>query len=751
MAAMTKPELTELVGQLVRDCEDYRDQLSAARIRATEYYDGVMADVPAEANRSKVVSRDVRAAVKKVLPSLIRTVLGNDKVVEYQPVNQGDEAGAEQATDYINYIVFPESDGYDAVQDAAHDALKLGNGVIRWWYEKRKSVEVSTHSGLDEAALVQLIADDTVEVLEQAQSVERIELSTGPVEQPVFTVKIRRTAERGATRLAAVPLEEFLVHPDAISIDDSPIAGIKRRMRRSDLIAMGYDRDLVEGFALAGNADGEDEEFARRRGIFGDGEETAKALQEVDYYELYVKVDADDDGIAELRRLIFAGGTGADNLLEDAEWDEVPFADLITERRPHQREGNAITDDMAEIQRVKTVLLRQTLDNLYWQNNQQPIVQEGVIQNPESVLNPKFGQPIRVGQGVDVRGAVGYTAVPFVARESFSMLGYLDQEATDRTGISDASSGMAPDALQNMTAKATALVEQAGIGQTELMVRSSGMAPDALQNMTAKATALVEQAGIGQTELMVRTFAQGLRRVFKGLLGLTIKHQDRPRAVRLRGKWVTFDPRHWNAGMDATVNTGLGARPRAVRLRGKWVTFDPRHWNAGMDATVNTGLGAGTRERDMLMIQMIQQLQEKLLTTLGPDNPYVSPDNLYNGIAKTVEAAGLKSPDLYFTKPTPEDIQRRMQAAQPQQQPDTGMQQLQMQMQLANEKARMDGENAKRKLEMERELKLAEIQQNGALKRYQIDAELNLKREQNLAEMAGGTALSTAHIGGMPG
>ncbi|WP_104663380.1 hypothetical protein [Ensifer adhaerens] len=46
-----------------------------------------------------------------------------------------------------------------------------------------------------------------------------------------------------------------------------------------------------------------------------------------------------------------------------------------------------------------------------------------------------------------------------------------------------------------------------------------------------------------------------------------------------------------------------------------------------------------------------------------------------DGIAKTVEAAELKSPDLYFTKPTPEDIQKRMQAAQPQQQPDVGMQQ----------------------------------------------------------------------------
>lgn len=260
---------------------------------------------------------------------------------------------------------------------------------------------------------------------------------------------------------------------------------------------------------------------------------------------------------------------------------------------------------------------------------------------------------------------------------------YLDQEATDRTGISDA---------------------------------SSGMAPDALQNMTARATALIEQAGIGQTELMVRTFAQGLKRVFQGLLRLVVKHQDRPRMVRLRGQWVTFDPRQWNAGMDATVNTGLGA---------------------------------GTRERDMMMIQMILQLQEKLLMTLGPDNPYVSPDNLYNGIAKSAEAAGLKSPDLYFTKPAPEEIQRRMQAAAAK--PDPEMQKLQMQAQAEAAKAQLTAENERRKLEIERELKLIEIQQKGALTRYQIDAELNLKRQQNAAQLLDGEPLAVAHIGGMPG
>jgi hypothetical protein len=146
MAAMTDERLSALVSRLVKDCEDYRDELAVDRIKAMEYYDGTMKDVPADANRSKVVSRDVRAAIKKVLPSLIRTILGNDKVVEFAPVDQGDEAAADQATDYINHVVFPESDGYDAVQDAAHDALKLRNGVIRWWYEKQTSVAVSTHT-----------------------------------------------------------------------------------------------------------------------------------------------------------------------------------------------------------------------------------------------------------------------------------------------------------------------------------------------------------------------------------------------------------------------------------------------------------------------------------------------------------------------------------------------------------------------------------------------------------------------------
>ncbi|WP_457661841.1 portal protein [Sinorhizobium medicae] len=685
MAAMSKQQVAAQVSQLVKDCENYRDELSVDRIKAMEYYDGIMKDTPADPNRSKVVSRDVRSAIKKVLPSVIRTILGNDKVVEYQPVNEGDEAAAEQATDYVNFVVFPESDGYDAVQDAAHDALKLRNGIIRWWYDKKRKVQVSKHTGLEEQALVQLVADDDVEVLEQEAYEEQIDTPQGPQPVTLYNVKIRRVSEYGCTKLAAVPLEEFLIHPDAISIDDSPITGMKTRLRRSDLVEMGYDREKVDSFPASGSdIEEEEEEFTRRRDAFDENDSIVKALQEVDYYELYVKIDADDDGIAELRRMVFAGGLAEVNLLEDEEWDEVPFADLITERRPHQREGNSVTDDMAEIQRVKTVLMRQTLDNLYWQNNQQPIVQEGTIANPEAVLNPKFGQPIRVNQGIDVRGAVGYNTVPFVAEQSFGMLSYLDQEATDRTGISDA---------------------------------SSGMAPDALQNMTAKASAMIEAAGVGQTELMVRTFAQGLKRVFQGLLRLVIKHQDKPRTVRLRNQWVTFDPRQWNAEMDVTVNTGLGA---------------------------------GTRERDMMMMQVVGAQQEKLLAAYGPvNNPYVSAENIWNSVSRGVEAAGLRTPDLYFTKPTPEQIKQLEQAQA--NKPDPDMEKVKIKAQADQQKAQLDAQLQREKMQQESQLETQRINQEMALKRYQIEQEIQLKRQTNAMQMLTRDPVSSVNIGGDPG
>lgn len=671
MPALDDDALCKIVGTLVKEAEDYRDERSADRIKAMTFFDGESKEmqkyIPADDGRSQVVSRDVRATIKDVLPSIYRTLFGKDQIVEYKPGGEGDEESAQQATDYINFVALPECDGRRAIEDAINDAVRLRNGIIKWWQEEKKDVKVSLHTGLDDDAFAQLVAADDVEVLAHTLRVETIDTPDGPSEVPAHDVRIKRVITTSSPRLAAIPLENWLIHPDAIRLIDALVLGEACKLRRSDLVKMGYDKEKVWAIpaASADTSEQEAEEDARRRDVEQRDDAPQKALEELDYYDLLVRVDSDGDGIAELRRMVFAGGLKAENLLEQTEWDEINYADIVCERRPHQWEGNSVTDDVMDIQTINTVLLRQTADNLYWQNNMQPTYQDGVIVNPESVLNPKFGLPIRVNQGVDVRTAVGYNPVPFVADKSFAMIDYMKNEARNRTGISDA---------------------------------SSGMAPDALQNMTAKASAMIEQAGIGQTEMMVSCIADSLKPVFRGLLKLIIQHQDKPRTVRLRDKWVPFDPRTWNADMDAEVNIGLGA---------------------------------GTRERDMLAMQQVIALQKEVLVSMGPTvgTQYVTPDNVYNAISRLVEAAGLKTVSLYFTKPDPAAIQQAMQAAAQQPSPEQIKAEAALQLEDKRTQGKVVVENVK--VQAKQQEFAAKMQAEASKEREQRDADLTT----NFAEM----------------
>ena len=239
-------------------------------------------------------------------------------------------------------------------------------------------------------------------------------------------------------------------------------------------------------------------------------------MEEVLLYEVYVRLDLDGDGIAELYRICLAdrgddgiqnsGAGGSPAILEMEPADEAPYAKVVAERKAHQFEGHSLAEDLTDIQRIKTALLRQTLDNLYWQNNMQPAVDPSRLTESgiDAVYNPAFGKPITLKTGASVAEAVQWMPVPFVADKSFAMLEYLDGLARERTGISDQSGGLDPEAFRNMTATSAQLISEAGIAQAETIIRSLARG--------------------------------GIRKAFKGLLKLVIAHADKPRTVRLRGR-----------------------------------------------------------------------------------------------------------------------------------------------------------------------------------------------------------------------
>src|SRR5690606_20292262 len=111
---------------------------------------------------------------------------------------------------------------------------------------------------------------------------------------PAHDVKIKRRVTTSRPRIAAIPLENFLIHPDAIRLEDSPILGEHTKERRSDLVKMGWPKDQVWSAPTSGaDSEQEAEEDARRRDLEDDKDAPQKALDEVDYYDLLVRVDKD--------------------------------------------------------------------------------------------------------------------------------------------------------------------------------------------------------------------------------------------------------------------------------------------------------------------------------------------------------------------------------------------------------------------------------------------------------------------------
>ncbi|MEG8098809.1 portal protein [Candidatus Liberibacter brunswickensis] len=309
-----KINFSNKISHLIADAEKMLAERQQSYIRSQEYYNGIMRDVISVSGHSSVVSCDLRSAIRKIMPSICRVLLTGHKFVEYSPVRQGDEKMAAAASDYVNHIIFPEAKGRDAVENAIYDSLLSGIGILTWRYELQELCTTSLHTGLDENSFIMLINDPDVEVLEHSKREDEGE--------KVHDIRIRRKYSKGKVCIDAVPPDEFLIHPHAIDIDKSPIVGRKLYLTRSDLISMGYDRKHVNNLSSAFSHNTEN------IWQFQQYHNSEKALELIEYYELYVTVDYDDDGIAELRRVIMAGGTENDNILSNEEWDELPFTCL---------------------------------------------------------------------------------------------------------------------------------------------------------------------------------------------------------------------------------------------------------------------------------------------------------------------------------------------------------------------------------------------------------------------------------------
>ena len=348
-------------------------------------------------------------------------------------------------------------------------------------------------------------------------------------QQVSIDVRIRRVNESTRYRVAAVPTEEFLIDRRARDIDTASIVAHRQSLTVSDLVAMGYDQDLIEEHAGAGDDDLEYSLGAQVRNplMRPSADRRDEAAQRITYVESYIRFDRDGDGIAELLKVCTVGGAYKIVAVEGA--SEIPFASFCPDPEPHTFIGQSEADKLMDIQETKSQIMRDVLDSLSQSIHPRTAIVDGQV-NLADVMKVETGGIVRMR----APGMVQPLTTPFVGQAAFPMIEYFDSLKETRTGMSRA---------------------------------SQGLNADALQSSTRAAVAATISAAQGRIELVARIFAEtGLKRLFRGMLRMFVQHQDRPMMIRMRGQFVQVDPRVWNADMDVDVNVALSATSNEERI-----------------------------------------------------------------------------------------------------------------------------------------------------------------------------------------
>lgn len=660
---------------------------------------------------SKVVSRDLSDLHGRVLPGIMRVFFSSNTVAIFEPTKEQivpkvvpgpdgrstqvqediSEDQAKQATDAINYIVMSECDGYRQFRSGISDGLLLGNGIFKHWWDDTPEYDTDDYTSLDQAGRNMVLSDPDIEDYEEESRLDetrldslKAQLAQIGIQLPenlpedmsippeilaamqergidvpmVYDLKVKRITSTGKLCFEAMPDEEFIIDPAARVLDeDCRFAAHKNRQTRSELIKAGYPKSKVD--KLPEFTKSQEEADRDSSEDFSDVAPDA-STEYVEVYECYVLLDSKGKGIAERRKVVLAGSTGARVMLANEEWgDDLPFSDICPSPIPHQWKGWSMYDDSNDIMRIKTATLRGAMDNLYSQLNPQTEMEEGSYKNLDEFYNP-------TPNGVLIRGKTKPPATPVIKPNILDkvmpMLGYFDEALEARTGV-------------NARAQSTSM--------------------DALQNQSATAVNAAVSAAYTQVEEYARNIAEcgGMQRIYKCLYRLFVKHQDRPKIIRLTGKWTKVDP------------TG---------------------WASDMDVTVNTGLGTGSRDRDLAMLTSIAQRQEQAMMALGgPMNSILGASSIMKTYQKMAEIAGVRNPNAFFPDITDQQM-NAMRESQKQQQPEQSPEMMKVMAQVEADKAKMQAQM---------ELDTAKAQQQAALAQQKAENDLKLSIKKAEADI----------------
>ena len=319
--------------------------------------------------------------------------------------------------------------------------------------------------------------------------------------------------------LDPVPPESFFVNRGATCADDARVIGISQNLEAWEAMqTLGLTEEELADADRDPQLD--TEAFERTGSDPTPDEDGIDALsREILVCEAWIRLDADGDGIPELRHIITVG-TGYRIVLDEPA-NFVPLAVFRAELQPHQFFPICMAEDLEQDQDAQTALLRSIIDNAAQVNTPRTAAVEAQV-NLEDLINPEIGAVVRTKQP----GMIEELSTPFVGGQTLAVLQYLESVAEARSGVTKMSQGISADILQSTPKEAASAMVQGSDARIEMMARN-----------------------LAET---------GVKELFLCILRTAMYEMKGPQSVRTLTGFEEVRPDLWHDQVAINVNVGLG-------------------------------------------------------------------------------------------------------------------------------------------------------------------------------------------------
>lgn len=542
MANISEDQLLDVVNNKQVDATTNRERiLQQNRFLEKRYnaeYYGT--EVP---GRSRFVSNDVKDAVESAHDSLIRMFLGAGSIINFtasNPENKKQQSEAEEKTTFIDWLVRGQTNSYKTQSSFLTEVLKFKAGVQKYFYEETESTEDFNWEGLDplevieqlfemgfEIGLTETLEDeeDIVELITSAENKDGEVISHKENDDGTFDIKVRVKTTRQEIKIITVPSGSFLLSTGTDDLDEAELVGDESFKTRGELVSEGHKKDFVAKLP-ASSINGSTVRVINTDslGAISKVDFNEWASQLVPIADLYVKVDYNNDGIAERRHIQKSG----DFILFNEAFDHVPYATASALIVPNQVIGEGWGEQVTDIAEVNTAITRGTLDNIYAVNNTKKVVRvgkEGV--NLDEVLSPKIGGVIQANGTLPLSDLVQPLVTEFIGDKALLIKQHMDQMKAQRVGGQLTSQGLDGDALSKETATRFTGIEKTDQAKVEKIARN-----------------IVEMC---------------YKKLYEGVAWLVAHNQMDEVEFNVLGKALKANPSNWKYDNNVNTEVGLGA------------------------------------------------------------------------------------------------------------------------------------------------------------------------------------------------